>query len=211
MSSAVPRTPSGPGWFWARVSTMNAWLFGTWSGVFGLPSGPRVRSGSSARSGTNTVPPLLNVWSTPWSKNCPKNVNSELYGGERPTSVVTLGMKSVLCDGTQSGGEPTTPVVGSGSTVHGCRPGFCCDRTGNAAAATAAGFVDVWSTTRLLITRGCESYTFPFFCAYELEALPGSPTPKKSSGRPSAGRKTGDVRRGNGWSAVAKFSRAGKR
>ena len=32
-------------------------------------------------------------------------------------------------------------------------------RTGKPAAATAAGLVDVWSTIRLLITRGCESTT----------------------------------------------------
>src|SRR3954454_9747515 len=109
--------PSGPGWFLARVSTMNAWLSGTSSPVLGLPSGPSVRSGSSARSGTKTVPPLLNVWSTPWSKNGPKNVNSELYGGDRPTSVVTFGMNSVLCDGVQPAGTPG--AGGAGSVVHG--------------------------------------------------------------------------------------------
>ena len=49
-SSAVPRTLSGPGWFWARVSTMKAWLAGTSSPVPALPSGPRVRSGSSSFS-----------------------------------------------------------------------------------------------------------------------------------------------------------------
>src|ERR671927_989872 len=103
---------------------MNAWLLGTSSPVLALPSGPSVRSGSSARRGTNTVPPLLNVWSTPWSKNWPKNVKSELYGGERPTSVVTFGMKSVLCDGVQPSGTPgvvTVFVAGSmtGSVVHG--------------------------------------------------------------------------------------------
>src|SRR3954453_19040848 len=154
-SSAVPRTPSGPGWSLARVSTMNAWLSGTSSPVFGLPSGPRVRSGSSARSGTNTVPPLLNVWSTPWSKNWPKNVNSELYGGERPTSVVTSGMNRVLCSGTQSGGGR---AVGAPQTN---TPVLFCVRTGNPAAATAAGLVEVWSTIRLLIVRGSESTTSP--------------------------------------------------
>src|SRR3954469_20038624 len=205
MSSAVPRTPSGPGWFWARVSTMNAWLFGTWSGVFGLPSGPRVRSGSSWRSGTKTVPPLLKVWSTPWSKNWPKNVNSELYGGERPTSVVTFGMNSVWCDGTQSAGTASTggTAVGSGSVVHGFRPGLPCDLTGNPAAAIAAGFVDVWSTIRLLITRGCESNTTLFgrLSVYEL----GPGVNPGIGGMSSAFRKTGDVSRGNGWSAVANF------
>src|SRR5436305_2654858 len=130
---------------------------GTSSPVFGLPSGPSVISGSSGFNGTKTVAPLLTVWSTPWSKNCPKNVNSELYGGERPTSVVTFGMKSVWCEGTQPAGTPSIPLIGSGSVVHGKRPGLCCDRTGNPAAAIAAGFVDVWSTIRLLIVRGWES------------------------------------------------------
>src|ERR687885_89528 len=170
MSSAVPRTPSGPGLSLARVSTMNAWLAGTSSPVFGLPSGPSVRRGSSARSGTNTVPPALNVWSTPWSKNCPKNVNSELYGGERPTSVVTFGMKSVLCDGVQPAGSPgigSGTAVGSGSVVHGTELAVgSWLRTGLPAAATAAGFVDVWSTMRLLATRGVESKTSPVFWAY---------------------------------------------
>ena len=62
-------------------------------------------SGSSALQRDEDRAPLLTVWSTPWSKNWPKNVNSELYGGERPTSVVTFGMNSVLCDGTQSAGR----------------------------------------------------------------------------------------------------------
>src|SRR3954469_15101303 len=139
---------------------MNAWLAGTSSPVLALPSGPRVRSGSSWRSGTKTVPPLLNVWSTPWSKNCPKNVKSELYGGERPTSVVTFGMKSVLCDGVQPAGTPTTggTAVGSGSLEHGTAVAFVlCERCGCPDAATAAGFVEVWSTIRLLATRGWES------------------------------------------------------
>src|SRR4051812_4015002 len=124
---------------------MNRWPAGTSSPVFGLPSGPRVTSGSSAFRGTKTVPPLLTVWSTPWSKNWPKKVNSELYGGERPTSVVTFGMKSVWCDGTQSTGTPATggTAVGSGSVVHGCTPGLFWVRTGNPAAAMAAGLVEV--------------------------------------------------------------------
>jgi hypothetical protein len=109
-------------------------------------------------SGTNTVPPPLTVWSTPWSKNWPKNVNIELNGGERPTSVVTFGMNSVVCFGTQPSGEPTTTCgPGSGSTVQGCTPVFPWVRTGNSAAATAAGLVEVWSTIRLLTVRGSES------------------------------------------------------
>src|SRR3954452_22672239 len=160
MSSAVPSLPSGPGWFCARVSTMNCWCGSVTSSlVFGLPSGPSVISGSSGLSGTKTALPLLTVWSTPWSKNCPKKVNIELYGGERPTSVVTFGMNSVLCDGTQPTGSPPSPVLGSGSVLHGDSPGLPWDLTGNSAAAMAAGLVDVWSTIRLLIVRGWESTT----------------------------------------------------
>jgi len=112
------------------------------------------------------VAPPLTVWSTPWSKNWPKKVNTELYGGDRPTSVVTLGMNSAWCDGTQLAGTPSTggTAVGSGSVVQGNSPGFPWVRTGNPAAATAAGLVDVWSTIRLLIVRGCESKTLPFVC-----------------------------------------------
>src|SRR4051794_11015567 len=137
---------------------------GTWSGVFGSPSGPSVRSGSSSLSGTKTVPPLLTVWSTPWSKNWPKNVKTELYGGERPTSVVTFGMKRVLCAGTH--GSPLGLVVTAGVTVPSglvtagaqpARPRLPWVRTGFRAAAIAAGFVDVWSTIRLLMVRGRES------------------------------------------------------
>src|SRR4029077_14513943 len=117
-----------------------------------------------------TVPPLLTVWSTPWSKNWPKNVNHELNGGERPTSVVTFGMNSVLCAAVQPAGKPGGLPPGPGSVVHGVAEGGSpCVRTGNCAAATAAGFVDVWSTIRLLIVRGWESKTKPFFCAYEEE------------------------------------------
>ena len=113
------------------------------------------------------MPPLLTVWSTPWSKNCPKNVKSELYGGERPTSVVTFGMKSVWCDGVQPAGTPVDRRDRVGDRVGRARHDagvVPCVRTGCPAAAIAAGFVDVWSTIRLLMTRGCESKTLPFFC-----------------------------------------------
>src|SRR3954470_185531 len=169
-SSAVaglsPRMPSGPGWFLARVSTMNAVWSVTWSGVFGSPSGPRVRSGSSARSGTKTVEPLLTVWSTPWSKNCPKNVNHELYGGERPTSVVTFGMKSVLCDGVQLAGTASTggTAVGSGSVVHGTELAVgSWERTGWPAAAIAAGVGGGWAAVGVVVERGGGGEAAPFF------------------------------------------------
>ena len=41
--------------------------------------------------------------------------------------------------------------------VHGYDAGIALGATGNPAAATAAGLVEVWSTIRLLIVRGCES------------------------------------------------------
>src|SRR4051794_39070283 len=98
-------------------------------------------------------------------------------------------MNSVLCSGTQSGGggAPTAPQTK--------RPVAFCVLTGKRAAATAAGFVDVWSAIRLLITRGCESYTKPFFCLYDEEAWAGKP-----AGAASASRKRGFVSRGNGTS-----------
>src|SRR4051794_36191246 len=171
--------PSGPGWFWARVSAMNRWPTGTSSPLPAIPSGPRVTSGSSSLRGTNTVAPLLTVWSTPWSKNWPKKVNSELYGGERPPSVVTLGMKRVWWDGTHPSGTAATAGVprvpggpsgafgvagtaATGSVVHGVTsPREFWERTGNFAAAIAAGLVEVWSTIRLLTVRGWESTTSP--------------------------------------------------
>ena len=120
--------------------------------------------------GTNTVPPLFTVWSTPWSKNWPKNVNRLLYGGDRPTSVVTLGMNNVWCVGVHPAGTPGVVGVaggsGDGSVVHGTAVAVgSWVRTGWPAAAMAAGFVEVWSTMRLLITRGWESRTVPLSCA----------------------------------------------
>src|SRR4051794_19505996 len=187
---------------------MNRWPGGRSSALPAMWSGPAI-SGSSAFNGTNTAEPLFTVWSTPWSKNCPKNVNSELYGGDSPTSVVTFGMNSVLCDGVQPAGTPTIGVgtaVGSGSVVHGTTPVLPCVRTGLPAAAIAAGFVDVWSTIRLLIVRGCESKTSPFFCLYDV-----GPVGPKPGGTGSASRKLLSVRRGNVWSAAAKVSRPGNR
>src|SRR4051812_43881381 len=138
---------SSPGRTWARDSTMKAFCGFTSSPVLGLPSGPTVRSGSSALSGTKIVPWSLTVWSTPWSKNWPKNVNNELNGGDRPTSVVTLGMSKVWWDGTQPAGTPSVGgiAVGSGSFPgsHGNLPGLPWLRTGNPAAEMAAGLVDV--------------------------------------------------------------------
>ena len=124
-----PVMPSGPGWLVARVRIMK---------LVGLPG---TNSGSSSLSGIITVPPPLVVRSRPWSKNCPKIVNSELNGADSPTSGATFGIDSVpLASGTAP----------------------------SPAAATAAGLVGVWSTIRLLTTRGCESTTVPFFWVYDV-------------------------------------------
>src|ERR1700750_3403652 len=205
--------PSGPGWFLARVSTMKSLRPAiTSSPVLGRPSGPfgSPRSGSSARSGTNTVAPLLTVWSTPWSKNWPKNVNQELYGGDSPTSVVTFGMKRVLPVPVHPAGVPCgLPGVGSPPGSHGKALGVSgsCVRTGKPAAATAAGFVAVWSTIRLLATRAVSSKTSPFFCAYVV-GVPAAGSPGGAPvGTGSALRNLRDVRRGNSSSDAAKRAR----
>src|SRR4051794_7415112 len=147
---------------------MNAWLGDTL---------PDVTSGSSGRSGTKTVEPLLTVWSTPWSKNCPKNVKIELNGGDRPTSVVTFGMKSVLCAGVQKSGLPFGSAgPGSPPGAHGSELAVgSWVRTGCPAAAIAAGFSEVWSTIRLLMMRGCESMTSPFLELYFVGPVAGVP------------------------------------
>ena len=64
-------------------------------------------------------------------------------------------MKSVSSAGTQAG-MPSTGGVALGRRVHGA-PRLPWDRTGTPAAAIAAGLVAVWSTIRLLMTRGWES------------------------------------------------------
>src|SRR5215213_6676160 len=110
-------------------------------------------------------------------------------------------MNSVWCDGTQPVGTPSTGGVacGSGSVSHGTTGSPPCERTGLPAAAIAAGLVEVWSTIRLLTTRGSESKTVPFFCLYDDGALPAGPGPSGSPG--SASRKDFEAIRGNNWSA----------
>src|SRR3954468_17140709 len=119
-------------------------------------------------------------------------------------------MKRVWWSGTQPGEFGGTGGVGVGRPApHGATPVFPWVRTGNPAAATAAGLVEVWSSIRLLITRGCESMTvFPaFFCAYEVDGIAGEPGPKKPAPTPSAVLNSGVVRRGKGWSAEATVPR----
>src|SRR4051812_15115696 len=158
MSSAVPRTLSGPGWFCALVSGMKRWLGGTksrspgWgsSAVPAMPSDPMM-SGSSAFSGTITVAPLFTVWSTPWSKNWPKKVKIELYGGDSPTSVVTFGMNRVWPDGTQPAGAPSTGGLagGAGAVGPGWAPGVAWVRPGEPAAPVAGRVVEGVATVRV--------------------------------------------------------------
>src|SRR4029079_3703004 len=95
-------------------------------------------------------------------------------------------------------------AVGFGSVVPASTRLLPWVRTGWPAAATAAGFVEVWSTIRLLMTRGCASKTVPFFCFSYDE--PGGPKP---GGTLSASRKFFAERRGKTWSDAAKVSRPG--
>src|SRR3954468_6405184 len=106
-------------------------------------------------------------------------------------------MNSVLCGGVQPGGS----VAAGGSAVHAVRPVFPWVRTGCSAASTAAGFVEVWSTIRLLIVRGCETTTLLFLFAEAVGPAPGGPNGPVSS---AALNPPGFASRGNGWSAVAK-------
>ena len=139
---------------WSAGRLSAASLIAVLGSLLRMWSGPAI-SGSSFFSGTNTVPPLLVVRSTPWSKNWPNSVNSWLYGGERPTSVVTFGMNSVSWSGTQS--------VAVGCALQARTPSLPWVRTGFSAAAIAAGLPEVWSTIRLLTVRGWESNTKPDF------------------------------------------------
>jgi len=101
-------------------------------------------------------------------------VDGGLTGGGGPTGVVTLGMSGVGGAGTQPAGSPSVPPGVVGSVVQGTTPSFPCERTGKPAAATAAGFAEVWSTMRLLTVRGSESITLPLVWAYDVG--PGAPT-----------------------------------
>ena len=153
----------------------------------------------------NTVPPLFSVWSIPWSKNWPKKVNSELYGGESPVSVVTFGMNNVWCDGVQPAGMPgaagvgglVVPSAGTGSVVHGTAVALppVWVRCGCPAAAMAAGLVLVWSSIRLLAVRTSESMTVPVLLLYDVDPR----GPKLALVFGSASRKNGVVSRGKTW------------
>src|SRR6476659_6060581 len=117
-------------------------------------------------------------------------------------------MNRVWPVGVQSGGSANTggSASGSGSVVHGTTPSLPWVRTGRPAAALAAGLVEVWSTIRLLTTRGSESNTFPDFWAYDDD--PGGPKP---GGTSSAARKDGVLILGKSWSAEPKVSWPGCR
>ena len=75
--------------------------------------------------------------------------------------------------GHAPGRKAVVPPGVVGGVVQTMTPVLPWDRTGNSAAATAAGFVEVWSTIRLLIMRGSESTTEPVVCAYEVEVSAG--------------------------------------
>ena len=99
----------------------------------------------------------------------------------------------------------TAAMAGVGSVVQALMPRLPCVRTGEPAAAMAAGLVDVWSTIRLLTMRGSVSKTFPFFCAYDELAGPGL-GPKKSVGAPCAVKNFLEPSRGKIWSAEPNVS-----
>ncbi len=146
-----------------------------------------------SRSGTKTVPPPLTVWSRPWSKNWPKNVKSELKGGEKPLSVLMLGIGNVWWVGCIRPAPPDRRVrqrVGIGRARHVVR----CSRLGahrEPRRRHRSRVVAVWSTIRLLTTRGWESKTFPVFWEYDEIGTAGLPGPKKPAGTPSARRNVG--------------------
>ena len=76
-------------------------------------------------------------------------------------------MNRVWWPGTQPAGvagETSTGGLGPEPSRTGQRRGCPGSEPGTSAAATAAGLAEVWSSIRLLITRGCESTTEPVFC-----------------------------------------------
>ncbi|MOA01738.1 hypothetical protein D3C78_1211600 [compost metagenome] len=52
------------------------------------------------------------------------------------------------------------------------------------------------------MVRGCESNTLPLVCVYDDPGTAGEPGPKKPAGTPSAGLKTGSLKRGKVLSAA---------
>src|SRR4051812_24491083 len=82
---------------------------------------------------------------------------------------------------------------------------------GFAFAATAAGLFAVWSTIRLLMTRGSESVTMPDFCAYDVALPTGCAGDAAAGVIGCADRKIGVVRRGKVRSALPNVSWPGTR
>src|SRR3954451_205174 len=117
-------------------------------------------------------------------------------------------MKSVSCDGVQFAGTASAGGAASGSVsvVHGWTPGLPCVLTGKPAAAIAAGLVEVWSTIRLLMTRGSVSKTLPEVWLYDV-----GPPPPNAAGTGPATRNTGVVRRGKSSSAAPILALPGTR
>ena len=146
--------PSGPGWFVARVRTMKRRLRRHVVAVAGDAVGAAgdQRVVGLQRHEHRAAAPLT-VWSTPWSKNWPKNVNSELYGGDRPTSVVTFGMNSVSLRRHAAVGRAVADPRLSRIVVHGddARVALRADRE-RRPRRRPPGWSTVWSTIRLLMT-----------------------------------------------------------
>ncbi|MCY1531625.1 hypothetical protein D9M68_668560 [compost metagenome] len=113
--------------------------------------GAVLNSGSSGCSGMKIISVLLLLTrSSPWSKNWPKKVNHELKGAERPSSGVVFGISSSVPGGM------TTPWRSYRTPAASSVP-----RPAATKALTAAGLLLVMSATRLLISRGSASTTFP--------------------------------------------------
>ena len=164
---AVPRTPSGPAWFWPRVSTMKRRCAGRRSSrvaedvvrtgdqrVIGLE---RHEDGSAALDGL--VHAVV--------EELAEEGEQRVVGRRQPDVGGDVRDEQRAVGRHAAAGAPATGGVasGSGSVVQGTTPSLPWVRTGKPAAGTAAGLVDVWSTIRLLMVRGCESKTFPDFCA----------------------------------------------
>ena len=140
--------PSGPGWFWARVSTMNAQARAAgrrrcramWSG--------RRSSGSSAFSGTKTVPPpltrlvdaVVEELAEEGEQRVVRRREADVGGHVRDEQ--RLVRRRAARRDSLTGGSAS----GSGSVVQGTTPGLPWVRTGKPAAAiggrVGGGLVD---------------------------------------------------------------------
>ena len=167
LSSAIRVADRGPGWFCARVSTMNRWFGGTSSPVFGLAVRAegdqrvvglqRHEDGAAALHGL--VDTVVEELAEEGEQRVVRRRQADVGGDVRDEQRLVRRHAAAGNAVDRRDGRR----VGVGRARE--HPGLPWVRTGNAAAAIAAGLVEVWSTIRLLTVRGCESTTKPFFCA----------------------------------------------